>query len=507
MIRLLLTLYIVRGIQAAPVANTTASIDSVEVPTLDNRTMWSIVSSCALTLFACIYSTIHPNIPSPKDGPVRILWRRLGIMIMALIFPELIATWAMRQWLCARRVTTQFKASELFSVCYPQERSEICSSVDIECAEAPSGQHELEDHESTQALVARVKGCEDSQTLAGRCKKWLKACVLQESEDYAWTETHSFFVLMGGFMLYVNDEPYHTLSPDNLLKMAKSGSIDVPKLSAMQIRDKSKGNMISKGLVILQVAWFVLQLISRKIYHLETTQLEAGALAFAVLSFIAYTMWWNKPLDIQCPHPVYWTLSGSEPEDSYFDEHVCTLPSCTAETDCVCFSVYSTRSLNLPHVLLDTIINPLSQLLGLMDNFTTEKYRVLTFDGSNEVNELDQIILALAGFVMATVFGGIHCIAWFFAFPTYQEQVLWRMSAVAIIFIPWLALLVGAVSALFKDVHILGDALVIEMVFIISALMYIIGRAFLLILMVTTLRNLPPGAYEAVSWTSLIPHL
>jgi hypothetical protein len=125
MMRLLLcVLYIARAIQAAPNANTTASIDSVEAPTLNNRTMWSIVSSCALTLFACVYTAIHPNIPSPEDGPVHILWRRFGIMIMALIFPELIATWAMRQWLCARRVTTKFKDSKSFSVCYPQERSE-----------------------------------------------------------------------------------------------------------------------------------------------------------------------------------------------------------------------------------------------------------------------------------------------------------------------------------------------------------------------------------------------
>jgi hypothetical protein len=135
---------------------------------------------------------------------------------------------------------------------------------------------------------------------------------------------------MGGFMLYVNDEPYHTLSSDNLAKMAQSGRIDLPKLSARQIRDRSKGNMISKGLVVLQVAWFVLQLISRKICHLETTQLEAGTLGFAVLSFIAYAAWWNKPLDVQFPHPVYWTPRGSKQEDFYFAEHVCALPNCTA---------------------------------------------------------------------------------------------------------------------------------------------------------------------------------
>jgi hypothetical protein len=153
-------------------------------------------------------------------------------------------------------------------------------------------------------------------------------------------------------------------------------------------------------------------------------------------------------------------------------------------------------------------MKPLCRLLGMVNDFTVEENRVPTFDGGNEVRDLDGKILSLAGVVMATVFGGIHCIAWFFAFPTPQEQVLWRMSAVAIIFVPWLCLFV-CMCTTFKDTHILRlqNLVVIQAVLMILALMYITGRAFLLILMVTTLRNLPPGAYEAVSWTSLIPHL
>src|SRR5258708_1907765 len=113
---LLCTLYLARAIQATPTVNTTTiSMDSVEAPSFTNRTVWSIVSSSALTLLACIYSAIHPNIPSPKYGPLRILWRRIGMMIMALIVPELIATWAIRQRLCARSLTKRFKDSGYFS--------------------------------------------------------------------------------------------------------------------------------------------------------------------------------------------------------------------------------------------------------------------------------------------------------------------------------------------------------------------------------------------------------
>jgi hypothetical protein len=120
---------------------------------------------------------------------------------------------------------------------------------------------------------------------------------------------------MGGFMLYVNGEPHHTLQPDEVLELIRDGHIDAPTLTANQIHDKSKGNAISKGLVMLQVAWFIMQLITRVIFHLETTQLEVGTLAFAVLNFLTYAVWWNKPLNVQCPHPVYWKPTTLEPED------------------------------------------------------------------------------------------------------------------------------------------------------------------------------------------------
>ncbi|KAG1834326.1 hypothetical protein DFJ58DRAFT_719356 [Suillus subalutaceus] len=222
-----------------------------------SRTIWSIISSSVLTLFACTYSAIHPNIPSLKESPLRLLRRRLGIMIMALIAPELIVTWAMRQLISARRVTRQFNELEYFKVSQSQE----------------------------------------------------------QSENYTWTQTHSSFVLMGGFMLYVDGKPYLTLQPDHMLKLIHEECIDAPTLTANQIQDKSKGNAISKGLIMLQVAWFLMQLITRAIYHLETTQLEAGTLAFAVLNFLTYAVWWNKPLNVRCPHPVYWKSTESRPEN------------------------------------------------------------------------------------------------------------------------------------------------------------------------------------------------
>jgi hypothetical protein len=304
---------------------------------------------------------------------------------------------------------------------------------------------------------------------------------------------------MGGFMLYVDGEPHHTLSPDELLDLIRAGSIDPPILTATQIHDKSKGNAISKGLVILQVTWFVLQLISRAMYHLETTQLEAGTLAFAVFSFIIYAAWWNKPLDVQCPHQVYWTLADSKPEDHEPDEHVYELISYP-----VADYVFSSHHPSLSGI---AAMDTLNEIIAEGDSFR-DKRRVPTFDGSIIVDGLHWWILMITGFLMATIFGGIHCIAWFFAFPTLQERVLWRISAVIITCVPSLNILLMLLLPTLEDIEGATALVVLSaLTAIISTVLYITGRVILLVLMVTTLRSLPPDAYQAVSWTSLVPHL
>ncbi|KAG2116848.1 hypothetical protein DEU56DRAFT_163778 [Suillus clintonianus] len=457
---LCMILYLVGVIQAAPTTNTTTTSEDFEATSFTNRTLSNIISSSVLTIFACIYSAVHPNIPSPKDSPFCILRRRLGIMIVALIAPELIVVWAMRQRISARRVTKRFKKSRYFNVPRPQEQSE-----NYELAGVPAEQ--LGDHDSTRLLVA-------------------PAYFSAQSEDYTWTQTHSFFVLMGGFMLYVDGEPYRTLWPNDILRLIRKGCIDAPTLTAKRICDKSKGNVISKGLIILQVAWFILQLITRAIYHLETTQLETGTLAFAVLNFLTYALWWNKPLDVQCPYPVYWKSTESEPED-----HI------HAEDDIDAVSEDDEH--NYVEVIVDAAFGPFMELTSI--DVATRQLRVPTFDGSLGVHGWDKWILTFAGILMATIFGGIHGMAWFFAFPTNLERLLWRISAVAITCTPWIEYLSYGIS----DVIALGDMTSIAM--ITFALLYIAGRVMLLVLMFTTLRHLPVDAYTTVSWISFVPHL
>ncbi|TFK63983.1 hypothetical protein BDN72DRAFT_826105, partial [Pluteus cervinus] len=71
------------------------------------RTMLSIVRSCLLTIGACVYRAIHQNIPDPKASWWKRQAIRAKITLYALMAPEMVIYWAMRQWFGAKEVADQ----------------------------------------------------------------------------------------------------------------------------------------------------------------------------------------------------------------------------------------------------------------------------------------------------------------------------------------------------------------------------------------------------------------
>jgi hypothetical protein len=70
----------------------------------NTRTIWNIVWSSLVTLFACIWVAIHPNVPAFADGTRTKLMQRAKLLLTAVIAPEFIILFAMRQWVCAHKV-------------------------------------------------------------------------------------------------------------------------------------------------------------------------------------------------------------------------------------------------------------------------------------------------------------------------------------------------------------------------------------------------------------------
>ena len=75
----------------------------------DQRSIWDILWSCLATIFACSWVSVHPNIPGPNESSRRVFLRRLELMFWAVIGPELIITFALRQWSSARRLEKLYK--------------------------------------------------------------------------------------------------------------------------------------------------------------------------------------------------------------------------------------------------------------------------------------------------------------------------------------------------------------------------------------------------------------
>jgi hypothetical protein len=114
MFLLLTVIYFLQRTFAVPIPG--AILDDRAVSTCTGtscRSLWNIVWSCIVTIFACTWVAVHPNIPTP-DQNAHHRWysrplRRARIMLYALIGPEFVLIWAWRQRITAYRKSETLK--------------------------------------------------------------------------------------------------------------------------------------------------------------------------------------------------------------------------------------------------------------------------------------------------------------------------------------------------------------------------------------------------------------
>ncbi|KAF9462415.1 hypothetical protein BDZ94DRAFT_1194551 [Collybia nuda] len=75
----------------------------------DCRTLSGMILSCFATLIAATWVSVHPNIPAPHIGYLKLGLHRLKLMLLAIITPEVIVVWALRQRMVAHRLATEHK--------------------------------------------------------------------------------------------------------------------------------------------------------------------------------------------------------------------------------------------------------------------------------------------------------------------------------------------------------------------------------------------------------------
>ncbi|KAF9030519.1 hypothetical protein BDP27DRAFT_1349079 [Rhodocollybia butyracea] len=151
---------------------------------------------------------------------------------------------------------------------------------------------------------------------------WSAKKAVKELHNYPgcsdWTLTHGMFLVMGGFVLTKESgEIIGVLQASELATLLKEDSILLPSISSSEIMDKSKGDVVSKTLVLVQTTWFTAQVISRVFQHLPITELEITTVAFASLNILTYILWWTKPLDVR--HPIQLSMRPRQDSMEFSD--------------------------------------------------------------------------------------------------------------------------------------------------------------------------------------------
>jgi hypothetical protein len=309
---------------------------------------------------------------------------------------------------------------------------------------------------------------------ANACKIEFEALRPNCHPPHGWSLAHTYFAGMGGFVVHSNiatSSPVVTrLSAKSLLRLLQHDDyhqrIDCGLFpSEEELHDRSKSNAVTKGVVVLQIVWFVANCITRLARRLPTTQLEMSIFGTAVCSLVSYVTHFEKPHAVKTAIAVL-SFDGDIP----------------------------------------------SQIADVIQETDTH-----SSPNASDSLRFDEALAFVVCALLATVLGAFHVAAWDFFFPTEIDRMMWRVSSVITCALPlglWIVLfLFGFVALLVEGVlsvlRINWDAerdMFMKALVALVFLLYSIPRMILAVLMIRFLFYIPPGAFKT-GWADNIPHI
>ena len=285
---------------------------------------------------------------------------------------------------------------------------------------------------------------------------------------------------MGGFHYFHGSDKakdqytaVHPLTYKDVISMLQNKTLSLPTQQELQNQSKSDG--FAKTLVLLQTLWFVTQCIARRVENLPTTELEIVTLAYTAIYVGIFIAWWDKPRNVDCPIRVFQGPVGTDDAGE------------------ITWAQY------------------MSNVIAGGQDFAVDLHRSkkvpMFYSGKPKDNEL--LITDLITLATGVVFGAIHCVAWSFPFLSHTEAFLWRLSSVAITAVPVLLVLAIALGVLMAlaGADDFSVTLTVTAFMSLFGLSYVTARFTTVVLAFINLSSLPPGAFQAVHWTTLLPHL
>jgi fumarate reductase subunit D len=149
-------------------------------------------------------------------------------------------------------------------------------------------------------------------------------------------------------------------------------------------------------------------------------------------------------------------------------------------------------------------------IFATLNDFREGDLEVPTFYSTEYgADEIAEAVICIP--IVGVVFGGIHCVGWFFNFPSSGEAMLWRVSSAVLTIIAFLIpLFVLFFGVLLKNLRFFNHDQKRLFTFAVSTiilLVYVVSRLILIVESFISLRRLSPGMLALVKWTSFIPHI
>ncbi|KAH0548601.1 hypothetical protein GP486_007855, partial [Trichoglossum hirsutum] len=341
---------------AAPFPNLTASQTEVAPAWVDDpsgRGTWNLLYSCTFTILLCVWTSIHLNVPPPDERVGKAWLRKVKWLFIALLAPEFVVYVAFEQWMVAFDLLK--KLNKLSK-------------------------------ESSDKLSEQTRG-------------------KTKSSETLFDMTYAHFVVMGGLAVdvgHLHDKLTRaTLTKKGILFLAERGQFVHP--TRQSIRDKSKANLLAKGLVCLQILWVAGQAIERKVAGFPITLLEVHTLVHVTCALVMYSLWVRKPFDVT--DPIIININD------YQDAVVLMIPADgVVDGDLLCY-----RAKN-------------SSRDQLVDFFAC-------FGHDQSVDDIyaEDFIIMLAAIVIPAAYGGVHLSALSIMFPTPVERLLWKIACYSLL--------------------------------------------------------------------------
>lgn len=427
----------------------------------DTRGTLNILWSSLFTIFACTWTLQHPDVPKQRNGDdpgklgtlkwmLKEFSRSTGWMILTVLAPEYIIGQACRD--LVRALQTSDKMKDLVS----------------------------EDH---VPWTLRHSYCVNMKGFAIRCKQLLDAEVDQNKQP--------------------KERKLHPLSTKQVLKLRKEGVItSLPSIKVEEIKDRSKNDTLGKTIAIVQILWTIVQIIARAVKRVPVSPLEIAVVAFAVCAVITYGLYFKKPQRVSTPIVIYdYPGEKDDLEQILRDCYENFNEKDTASTEPSILSAHAEYTVG---AALSEPENPTDTLLGAGNPESSDT----PAENNEKGNNSDFGWGLLAGAIGAAVFGGVHVLAWNFAFPTRIELICWRYASVysaafplSLVFIIGIPLILHECVGLPHEGEVLGFFL-----FFLFTLLYIVARLFILVEIFRTLSFLPAGSFVA-TWSTNIPHV